>query len=92
MLYGAPKKVEAIRQGRKVHVSWGSVWMTEDDFRGYLIEATLCQDGRLYPVAVQTNGTSHSFTDEEGCSGTSGGKLYAVDKYGYSNPVKIPWP
>ncbi|MCK4975641.1 MAG: hypothetical protein KAS36_01765, partial [Anaerolineales bacterium] len=64
----------------------------EDDFRGYLIEATICQGGQLLSVAVHTDGTSYEFTDEGGCSGESGGLLYVVEKHGYVDPVTIPWP
>ncbi len=91
-LYGPPDDVEASRSGDSVTVSWERVWMTEDDDRGYLIEATVCQSGSLLSVAVQTTDTSYEFTDEAGCSGASGGKLYTVEKHGYTDPVEIPWP
>jgi hypothetical protein len=62
------------------------------DFRGYLIEATLCQDGALYETAVYTETTNFTFTDYTNCSGASGGKLYGGEKHGYTQPVTIPWP
>jgi hypothetical protein len=91
-LYGPPEEVEAYREGDQVTVVWSRVWMTEDDDRGYLIEATICQGGGLVSVAVQTNETSYTFTDETGCGGASGGRLYTVEKHGYTDPVEIPWP
>jgi hypothetical protein len=66
--------------------------MTEDDDRGYLIEANVCQGGRIVFLAAQTDGTSYTLTDEAGCEGTSNGWLYAVEKHGYTDPVAIPWP
>jgi hypothetical protein len=36
--------------------------------------------------------TSYTFTDGPGCSQPSGGKLYTVEKHGYTSPVDIPWP
>ena len=75
-----------------VTVAWDRVWMTQDDDRGYLIEATVCQDGGLVSVAVQTDETSYVFTDETSCGGGSGGRLYTVEKHGYTVPVDIPWP
>lgn len=91
-LYGPPKGVEAIRDGDRVIITWDRVWMTKDDDRGYLIEATVCQNGNLLFIAVHTDDTSYEFTDEKGCSGNSGGLLYTVEKHGYTDPVKISWP
>jgi hypothetical protein len=91
-LYGPPEHVDAYRDGDRVKVTWEAVWMTEDDDRGYLIEATICQNGALIPVAVHTEKPVYEFTDQAGCSQPSGGKLYTVEKHGYTDPVPIPWP
>jgi hypothetical protein len=91
-LYSAPENVQAVRNGDKVIVTWNRVNMTEDDDRGYLIEATTCQGGRLIFDAVRTDDTFYEFTDEQTCSGESGGLLYTVEKHGYTSPVIIPWP
>jgi hypothetical protein len=91
-LYGPPENVEAERDGDQVTVSWDEVWMTKDDYRGYLIEATVCQGGNLVWMAVSVDGTSYTFTDDQTCSGASGGRLYTVEKHGYTAPVDIPWP
>lgn len=90
---GPPKEVQAVRDGSQVIVRWSDVNVKPpEDSRGYLIEATLCQGGVLTWVAVHTESTSYIFTDEPGCNGESGGKLYAVEKHGYTDPVTIPWP
>lgn len=91
-LYGPPQKVRAAREGDKVVISWEAVWMTEDDFRGYLIEARVCQNGHLLDLAFHTNGTSYTLEEETSCSGESYGKVYAVEKHGYTDSVPIPWP
>ena len=91
-LYGPPESVDAYRDGDEVTVEWEEVWMTEDDFRGYLIEATVCRNSNLVFIAVQTDDTSATIADEPGCSGPSEGKLYTVEKHGYTDPVDIPWP
>lgn len=91
-LYQAPTNVQAFRKGDTVVVTWDPVWMTEDDDRGYLIEATVCQNGSLLSIAVHTDEPRYEFTDELGCSGLSGGKLYTVEKHGYTDPIDIPWP
>ena len=38
-LSSAGLAVQAIRSGNKVTIYWNAVWMTEDDYEGYLIEA-----------------------------------------------------
>ncbi len=91
-LYGPPENVQAQRNGDQVLVTWKKVWMTEDDFRGYMIEARICQNGFLIDVAVQTNSPSYTFNDSQDCNNSSSGKLYAVEKHGYTDPVNIPWP
>ena len=91
-LYGPPPWVKTVRDGNKVTVNWGRVAMTEDDDRGYMIEAYVCQNGNLVWMAVQTNDTTYTFTDETTCKQKSNGLLYTVEKHGYTDPIKIPWP
>jgi hypothetical protein len=91
-LYGPVQKVWATRQGNDVVVEWEGIWMTEDDFRGYMIEATICRDGLMIPVVVHTDGTSMLFDDDPECEAASSGRLYAVEKHGYTSPASIPWP
>jgi hypothetical protein len=91
-LYGPPQGVNAVRDGDSVTVSWQPVNMTEDDNRGYMIEANVCQNGSLVWMAVATMDTAYTFTDETSCSETSNGLLYTVEKHGYTDPVPIPWP
>ena len=91
-LYGPVQKVSAVRDGNNVIVTWEGIWMTEDDFRGYLIEAQVCQNGFFIDVAYHTDGTSMTIQDETTCGQQSNGKLYAVEKHGYTDPINIPWP
>jgi hypothetical protein len=84
--------VEAERQGDEVVVTWEDVWMTVDDDRGYMIEARVCAEAGLIDVVVATNKTSHNFTDLTSCEGDSGGRLYAVEKHGYTDSIPIDWP
>ncbi len=92
VLYGPPTGITATRDGDSVTVSWQAVNMTEDDNRGYMIEANVCQNGNLVWMAVATMDTSYTFTDETTCTQASNGLLYTVEKHGYANPVPIPWP
>jgi hypothetical protein len=97
-LYAAPENVQAERDGDKVTVTWDAVWMTQDDDNGYFLDVWVCQNtyyvwmpvGRL-DMPDQYH-TSYTFTDQPGCSQPSGGKLYTVEKHGYTSPVNIPWP
>ena len=91
-LYGPPEQVWADRNGDTVTVSWTAVYMTEDDDRGYMIEARLCQNGFLFDTAVHTDTPSFTFTDEQTCEGESGGSLFVVEKHGYTESLIIPWP
>lgn len=95
VLYNPPANVIAIRDEGKVTVSWDMVNMTDDDDRGYFLDVFVCQDGAYlwFPVALDRDTkTSYTFRDEAGCPAPSGGKLYAVEKHGYTRPVDIPWP
>ena len=96
-LYKPPKSVEAWREGNNVTVMWSSVWMTEDDYRGYLVEAWVCHGGQLYFAPVGYTGVNIAnpavmVPDEPGCSEPSGGRLYTTEKHGYTQWILIPWP
>jgi hypothetical protein len=94
--------VGAFRKGNKVTVAWSGVWMTEDDYEGYLIEAWLCQNGQLVftpkrfklPLSQNIEGVAQylALTDEPGCQEPSHARIYTVEKHGYTLYVNIPWP
>lgn len=94
-MYGPPGNVTAVRDGNNVTISWNQVEMTKDDDRGYLLELFVCQDTIFkwwtdsYP---DQNSTSYTVQDEAGCAQPSSGKLYTVEKHGFSEPAIIPWP
>jgi hypothetical protein len=96
-LYKPPKSVEAWREGNNVTVMWSSVWMTEDDYRGYLVEAWVCRGGQLYLAPVGYKGVNVAnpavvIPDEPGCSEPSNARLYTVEKHGYTQWIRVPWP
>ena len=91
-LYKPPRGVTAVRGGDLVTVQWNEVWMTVDDYRGYLIEAWVCRDRQIVFTPVAIDGTVVSITDEAGCVQPSSGRLYTVEKHGYTAWVRIPWP
>ena len=93
--YGPPENVTAARDGDTVTISWDQVEMTKDKDRGYLLELFVCQNTVYlwwtdsYPDQYTT---SYTVKDEAGCAQPSSGLLYTVEKHGFSEPVKIPWP
>ena len=93
--YGPPSGVTAVRDGNNVTISWHQVKMTKDKDRGYLLELFVCQKTILlwwtdsYPDQYTT---SYTVKDEAGCAQPSSGKLYTVEKHGFSEPAMIPWP
>lgn len=93
--YGPPGGVTAVRDGNHVTISWKQVKMTKDKDRGYLLELFVCQDTIFkwwtdsYPDQYST---SYTVKDEAGCAQPSSGKLYTVEKHGFSEPAIIPWP
>ncbi len=101
-LYGPVTNVSAERDGNFVDVYWQATYMTEDDYRGYMIEAWVCYQGHydFAPVAFvgsfeQNEGEPidvMSIPDEPGCSQASYGQIFLAEKHGYSNGVVIPWP
>ena len=91
-LYPPPQGVHAEREGDQVVVSWRPVWMTEDDYRGYLIEAWVCQGGELVFSPTRWDQNLAFIPDEAGCGEPSHGRLYTVEKHGYTRWVAIPWP
>ncbi|HTX90319.1 MAG TPA: hypothetical protein VMC09_03795 [Anaerolineales bacterium] len=96
----------ANRVGNKVTVFFRPIWMTEDDYRGYLIEAWVCQGGKqvFVPVGYVTDYYQNQaliarggmatveITDEPGCDVPSRARFYAVEKHGYTSYIMIPWP
>lgn len=94
-MYGPPHGVIAIRDGDAVTISWDQVEMTQDDDRGYLLELFVCQNGNYLwwtdSYSDQFN-TTYTVKDEASCSQPSSGKLYTVEKHGFSEAAIIPWP
>ncbi len=87
-----PSPISAVRVGNNVTVTWKQCHPYAPDARGYLLDVKTCQNGLLLPMLVQTDNSTYTFTDLKTCAGASKGKLYSVDKRGYSQPFVIPWP
>ena len=90
--YWAPRNVSATRDGDKVQVWWERVPMSQDDDRGYLIEAWVCQDRQLVFTPLHFDGPPGTVIDEAGCLVPSSARIYTAEKHGYTQWVLIPWP
>jgi hypothetical protein len=93
--YGPPKGVSANRQGDVVTVFWSAIGFRAGDETAsppYLVEAWVCQDGRLVFTPVGSYSIAVEIVDEVGCPEPSHGRLMGVEKHGYTQPVEIPWP
>ena len=74
--------------------------MSLDDYRGYLIEAWICQGGaqKFVPISYvpqldnNIGSLSVKVTDEPGCTMPSNARIYSAQKQGYSYWSNIPWP
>ncbi len=81
-------------------IFWQPVYMTEDDYRGYLIEAWVCQGGvRVFlPIKYVTSFAQNNsmmevkVTDEPGCDVPSSARIYSAEKHGYTAYRMVPWP
>jgi hypothetical protein len=91
-LYKPPRAVSAVRSGDEVTISWTEVWMTEDDYRGYLIEAWLCVDGQLLFTPIAVDGLVYTVHDETGCQQASSARVYTAEKHGYTEWRLVQWP
>jgi hypothetical protein len=91
-LYQPPTTVSAERRGNEVIIAWSPVWMTEDDYRGYLLELWLCVDGQIVFTPVHSDETIVTVVDEPGCMVPSSGRVYTAEKHGYTQWRLIPWP
>ena len=99
-LYPPPPAVSANRIGNVVTIFWLPVPMTEQDYNGYLIEAWVCQAGKLvfvpksYVTSYDKNSSmlAVNVTDEPGCPAPSSARIYTVITNAYSAWKTVTWP
>jgi len=91
-LYKPPRTVSAVRSGDEVTISWSAVWMTEEDYVGYLIEAWLCVDGQLIFTPIAVDGLVYTVRDEAGCLQPSRARVYTAEMHGYTEWRLVQWP
>ena len=89
--------VEAVRNGDQVHVTWVGYELPPGDRESanspvYLVEAWVCQAGKIVFMPIGAYTESVLLTDEAGCAEPSHGHVFVSHKDGYIGPVEIPWP
>ena len=94
--YRFPYNVAATRSGDKVSISWESDERRPGDEESatsvlYMVEVWVCQGGQLIFTPIGTSVRQVSVTDEAGCTEPSHGRVYFVEKHGYTGPSEIPW-
>jgi hypothetical protein len=93
--YGALKGVSASREGNIVTVSWNKLVLNAGDDSlqiPYMVEAWVCQEGEFVFRAVGSKSLSAKVQDEPGCEEASHGRVFGVEKHGYTRWVQVPWP
>jgi hypothetical protein len=93
--YGPVTGVAAIRNGNEVTISW-TLFVhragDEPDLYTQLVEAWLCQGGKLLFTPIGTFDNFVTVVDEPGCAEPSHARVFGVEKHGYTYPVEVPWP
>ncbi len=93
--YPALTWVKAARNGSEVTITWEELGMSPGDDseqEPYLVEAWVCRAGKLTFVPLGVYITETTVLDEPSCSQPSFGRVYGVEKHGYTRPREIPWP
>jgi hypothetical protein len=93
--YGPLTGASATRSGAEVTLSWHPLVLRAGDDSEqypYLVEAWLCQDGELVFTPIGSYQTTIKVTDESGCEEPSRGRVYGVEKHGYTRFLEFPWP
>jgi hypothetical protein len=93
--YGALNSVAASRSGSTVTISWDPLYLRAGDDseqEPYLVETWVCQEGKLTFVPIGAYQAQASVVDEPGCNQPSHGRVYGVEKHGYTRYLEIPWP
>jgi hypothetical protein len=93
--YGALSSVTAARAGSEVTISWSPLYLRPGDDseqEPYLVEAWVCQNGALIFIPIGSYAPQVSVLDEPGCSQPSHGRVYGVEKHGYTPYLEVSWP
>lgn len=86
---------KAERNGPEVTISWSPLVLKPGDSseqEAYLLEAWVCRDGKRTFVPLGVNENTVKVMDEPGCQEPSFGRVYGVEKHGYTRYLMFDWP
>ncbi len=93
--YASLNWVKAARSGDEVTITWDTLEISpgKDSLQEpYLVEVWVCRDGKLTFVPIGAYDNKATIVDQAGCSQPSFGRVYGVEKHGYTKPLDIQWP
>ena len=95
--YLPPWDVVAVRAGQQVTISWQSEAMRPGDEESptsvqYVVETWVCRSGQLFFAPIGAYAPQVTIDDEAGCDQPSHGRVYFMEKHGYTGPTDIIWP
>ncbi|MEN4013593.1 MAG: hypothetical protein AB1453_08860 [Chloroflexota bacterium] len=86
---------KAARSGDQITVTFSGLALRAGDEQGmapYIVEAWLCQAGRMVFLPVGAYQTEVVVTDEAGCGSPSRIRVTAAEKHGYTRPIEVALP
>jgi hypothetical protein len=86
---------KAIRSDDEVTITWSPLVLRPGDDseqEPYLLETWVCRDKKLSFVPIGAYETRATVVDQAGCSEPSFGRVYGVEKHGYTRYLMFEWP
>jgi hypothetical protein len=93
--YPALAFAKANRSGEVVTITWSPMELRlgdDSEQEPYLLETWVCREGRLTFVPIGAYKNEATVIDEAGCNAPSFGRVYGVEKHGYTKYLKFQWP
>ncbi len=93
--YPAPVFAKAERSGDEVTVTWAPLKLKPGDDseqEPYLLETWVCRNGKITFAPIGTYQNRAKVVDEPGCAEPSHGRVYGVEKHGYTKFMEFDWP
>jgi len=86
---------KAERSGNEVTITWSPLKLRAGDDseqESFLLESWVCRSGKLTFVPIGAYQNQAKVIDEPGCIQMSHGRVYGVEKHGYTKYLMFDWP